>query len=105
MSAFKPEESGYIKFNILKYYILGQSDIMDKDLFSFELGGFHQLLFGGVHGYNFDTEIGCWIGAVGIMGFLGLIMLLSKIVKIEKLTFPFITALIFLSIGNTVFMD
>ena len=83
----------------------GGSAYMKFEAFSrhFERSNLLTLLFGGTHNVQFDAELGYWIGAVGFVGLFGLALFLRKIVVINNSALPFIIALIFISIGNTLF--
>ena len=89
LTVFDPGQSGYIKFEILF------NNLINSDLIS--------LFFGGGHDVMLDSDLGGWIGAFGFIGFAGYLLLLSNIVIINNSLFPFIIALIFMSIGNTIF--
>ncbi len=89
VSAFDYRESGYLKFEVLINFLKNSN--------------LSTLFFGGIHNLSFDAELGNWIGAVGLLGFVGLLLLLRMVLVVNKTFLPFLTALIFLSIGNTVF--
>jgi hypothetical protein len=91
ISGFAPNESLNQKISILFIY-LKKVDLLN-------------IFFGGNHDsyVQFDAELSNWIGAVGFVGIVGFILLLRKIIIINQASRPFIIAVVFMSIGNTVF--
>ena len=74
--------------------------ILFRNLKKYDLLSF---FFGGGHNVMLDSDLGGWIGAFGFIGVAGYLLLLRNIVIINNFLFPFIIALIFMSIGNTIF--
>jgi hypothetical protein len=87
---------------IIHGFIEGDSQRIKIDIFIDYLyeANLLNIIFGGVHAndYQFDQDIGNWLGAVGLFGLLGFILFFKKISYIILLR-PLLLTILLISLG------